>query len=48
MLNRALFSKLLKGGKKMEHGKKKKGMKKATMKKKPMKKGKKKGLYGKK
>ena len=41
MLNRTLFSKLLKGGKKMDHGKKKKGMKKTTkiaMKKKPKKK----------
>ena len=48
MLNRTQFAKLLKGGKTMDHGKKKKGMKKGTMKKKPMKKGKKKGLYGKK
>jgi len=48
MLNRAKFAKLMKGGNKMDHGKKKKGMKKTAMKKKPMKKGKKKGMYGKK
>ena len=49
MLNRTKFSKLLKGGKIMDHGKKKKGMKKKkmTMKKKPMKKGMKKRGYGK-
>jgi len=48
MLNRTKFSKLLKGGKIMDHGKKKKGMKKKKpMKKKPMKKGMKKKGYGK-
>ena len=48
MLNRTKFSKLLKRGKIMDHGKKKKGMKKKkmVMKKKPMKKKKMKG-YGK-